>query len=97
MNFEYLEKTPSITYKWVPSQNGEETTNVVMDGLNAIGRITVDGQTYVGPVMKGLGLIYFDGMQEPWKISQSYEVLVASFVAPLTSFSVYAPVNCNYK
>ena len=95
---EFLYSNPNYTYEWIPSENGTNvvnavTLNVPKSSAQYIGRISVDGRTYIGTVVRILGGMFYSDYSGVEQFTASYEVLVCK--KPQISSSVASPPVCR--
>lgn len=80
---EFLYSNPNYTYDWIPSENGTSvsnavTLNVPKSSAQYIGRITEDGGTFIGTVVRILGGMFYSDFNGVEQFTTNYEVLVCN-------------------
>lgn len=95
---EFLYSNPNYTYQWISSENGSTVANAVT--LNApkssaqyIGRISVNGGTFIGTVVRILGGMFYSDYSGVEQFATNYEVLVCN--KPSVSAALASPPICR--
>lgn len=75
-SFQYLEHQDDYFYAWIDSQNGEFIESAVPVQTFFIGKILSNGSLYLGTVVPGYGMVYYEDRYNVWHYSnKSYQVL----------------------
>lgn len=89
VSIEFLVKSANYSYEWIASSNGTFVPNAVVvnrprSSSQYIGRIVVNGITFIGSVVTIIGGMYYVDKSGKEKFTSSYEILVCKL--PLGEF-----------